>query len=108
MPRDNFFRVPWMNNVVDAVVHAAEDIGNNLNPHQANRQQGDRTNNAANFTNVQTSQQQQQQQQQQRSSDNQRAPPASARAIRQLPTIRVAPEDLVEQCNRECCICLEE
>lgn len=38
----------------------------------------------------------------------QRAPPASARAIRQLPTIRVAPEDLIDPNNRECCVCLEE
>lgn len=35
------------------------------------------------------------------------APPASARAIRQLPTICVKPEDLVDESNRECCICLE-
>ena len=100
MPRDNFFRVPWLDNVVDAVVSAAGDIGNNLNPNQRNRnrQPGGHTNNAtttATFTNNVPS-------------DNQRAPPASARAIRQLATIRVAPEDLVEQCNRECCICLEE
>ena len=37
----------------------------------------------------------------------QRTPPASARAIRQLPTILVTPEDLVDENNRECCICLE-
>lgn len=36
------------------------------------------------------------------------APPASDAAIRQLPTIRVAPEDLMDTANRECCICLEE
>eukprot|EP00934_Nitzschia_sp_Nitz4_P008036 Nitzschia sp. Nitz4//scaffold290_size23356//3169//5117//NITZ4_008486-RA/size23356-augustus-gene-0.33-mRNA-1//1//CDS//3329546087//8026//frame0 len=36
-----------------------------------------------------------------------RTPPASARAIRQLPTIVVTPEDLVDETNRECCICLE-
>mmetsp|Transcript_10781 Transcript_10781/g.26066 ORF Transcript_10781/g.26066 Transcript_10781/m.26066 type:complete len:580 (+) Transcript_10781:110-1849(+) len=35
------------------------------------------------------------------------APPASAKAIRQLPTICVSPEDLVDPNNRECCICLE-
>jgi len=35
-------------------------------------------------------------------------PPASSQAIRRLPTIRVAPEDLVDPCNRECCICLEK
>jgi len=38
----------------------------------------------------------------------QRNPPASKRAIRQLPTILVTSEDLVDPSNRECCICLEE
>ena len=37
-----------------------------------------------------------------------RAPPASQKAIRKLPTIKVAPEDLVDENNRECCICFEE
>mmetsp|Transcript_28240 Transcript_28240/g.41722 ORF Transcript_28240/g.41722 Transcript_28240/m.41722 type:complete len:578 (+) Transcript_28240:83-1816(+) len=35
-------------------------------------------------------------------------PPASAKALRQLPTVSVTPEDLVDESNRECCICLEE
>lgn len=35
-------------------------------------------------------------------------PSASIKAIRQLPMIRVAPEDLVDENNRECCICLED
>lgn len=39
---------------------------------------------------------------------SERAPPASMRAIRNIPTIQVAPEDLVDPNNRECCICLEE
>ena len=56
----------------------------------------------------QQQQQPQQQQPQQNPFSSQPAPPASARAIRQLPTIRVAPEDLVDPNNRECCICLEE
>ena len=34
-------------------------------------------------------------------------PPASKRAIRQLPIVKVTPEDLVDENNRECCICLE-
>ncbi len=34
-------------------------------------------------------------------------PPASCKAIRQLPTVIVTPEDLVDENNRECCICLE-
>lgn len=36
-----------------------------------------------------------------------KAPPASSRAIRQLPEIIVRPEDLVDENNRECCICLD-
>lgn len=36
------------------------------------------------------------------------APPASTKAIRQLPTVSVTPEDLVDENNRECCICFEE
>ena len=35
-------------------------------------------------------------------------PPASSAALRQLPTIMVTAEDLVEPSNRECCICFEE
>ena len=46
----------------------------------------------------------QQQQQPQRSGP----PPASTAALRQLPTILVTAEDLVEPSNRECCICFEE
>ena len=38
----------------------------------------------------------------------QKARPASMKAIKKLPTIRVAPEDLIDPNNRECCICLEE
>jgi len=34
-------------------------------------------------------------------------PPASKKALRQLPTVVVSPEDLVDDNNRECCICLE-
>lgn len=39
---------------------------------------------------------------------NKGAPPISRKALRQLPTVTVAPEDLVDENNRECCICLEE
>lgn len=35
-------------------------------------------------------------------------PPASETAVRRLPTIRVAPEDLVDESNRQCCICYGE
>jgi len=34
-------------------------------------------------------------------------PPASCKSIRQLPTVIVKPEDLVDENNRECCICFE-
>lgn len=36
-----------------------------------------------------------------------RTPPASAKAVRMLPFIKVAPEDLIDANNRECCVCLE-
>lgn len=39
---------------------------------------------------------------------NKGPPPASSKAIPQLPLVIVTPEDLVEKNNRECCICLEE
>lgn len=35
-------------------------------------------------------------------------PAASRRAVRMLPTVVVTAEDLVDEGNRECCICLEE
>ncbi|KAL7579728.1 hypothetical protein ACA910_021871 [Epithemia clementina (nom. ined.)] len=34
-------------------------------------------------------------------------PPASDRAIRDLPLIRIRTEDLVDPVNRECCVCLD-
>jgi len=52
-------------------------------------------------------QQPQQQPQQQQPPETVRPPPASARAIRQLPAVTVLPEDLVDENNRECCICFE-
>lgn len=48
--------------------------------------------------------QQQQQEQQQMSSA---PPPASDKAIRTLATVMVTPEDLVDENNRECCICFD-
>jgi len=37
------------------------------------------------------------------------APPSASRtAIRQLPTVMVSSEDLVDENNRECCICFDE
>lgn len=38
---------------------------------------------------------------------NRGPPPASGKALRQLPTVTVTAEDLVDENNRECCICLE-
>jgi hypothetical protein len=35
------------------------------------------------------------------------APPASARALADLPVVTVSPEDLVDPVNRECCVCLD-
>ena len=35
-------------------------------------------------------------------------PPASKKALRQIPTVLVTPDDLVDETNRECCICLDE
>mmetsp|Transcript_16433 Transcript_16433/g.24237 ORF Transcript_16433/g.24237 Transcript_16433/m.24237 type:complete len:442 (+) Transcript_16433:72-1397(+) len=40
--------------------------------------------------------------------EDQQPPPTSAKALRQLPTISVKPEDLMDENNRECCICLEK
>ena len=47
------------------------------------------------------------QQQQQQQGRSRGPPPASPRVMRSLPQIRVTPEDLVNENNRECCICLE-
>jgi hypothetical protein len=108
-----FPAMPWLNNAGNTFNTAVQDFVEGLvhPPEEAAGQRG--------FFPMHTQQQrqrhrqQQQQQQQRHNSDpqnggNQGAPPASRRAIRQLPTIRVSPEDLVEPSNRECCICLEE
>mmetsp|Transcript_26050 Transcript_26050/g.39430 ORF Transcript_26050/g.39430 Transcript_26050/m.39430 type:complete len:420 (+) Transcript_26050:154-1413(+) len=47
-------------------------------------------------------------QQQRNGAEDQQPPPTSAKVLRQLPTIRVKPEDLVDENNRTCCICLEK
>lgn len=49
----------------------------------------------------------QQQQQQEQQEMSRAPPPASEKAIRTLPTVTVAPEDLVDENNRECCICFD-
>jgi hypothetical protein len=98
--RSSFGNFPWLHNVRNAVdnvihefVHAAEDLTVNFEPPAAQAAQYDTTFPSRGGSSPPV---------------NQRAPPASDRAIRQLPTIRVAPEDLIEPSNRECCICLEE
>jgi hypothetical protein len=103
----SFGNVPWLNNVrnaVDNAVHeisnAADTFANNLQHgnRQTRRQRGGGNGNPAAH----------QQTAQEVPPSSRRTPVASQRAIRQIPTIRVAPEDLVEPSNRECCICLEE
>lgn len=36
------------------------------------------------------------------------APPASKRLLRNLPTVRVTSDDLIEETNKNCCICLDD
>jgi len=36
------------------------------------------------------------------------APPASKRILRNLPTVQVTQDDLIEETNKNCCICLED
>mmetsp|Transcript_28881 Transcript_28881/g.35121 ORF Transcript_28881/g.35121 Transcript_28881/m.35121 type:complete len:398 (-) Transcript_28881:326-1519(-) len=38
----------------------------------------------------------------------QKVPPVSRKALRQIPTVIVTPDDLADENNRECCICFEE
>ena len=57
---------------------------------------------------AQASQQASQQQQQHVDEPSRAPPPASTKAIRQLPLVSVTPSDLVDENNRECCICFDE
>jgi hypothetical protein len=98
--RSPFSNFPWLRNVrnsVDNVIHefshAAEDLTRNFELTAAQAARYDTTFPSPGGSSPPV---------------NQRAPPASDRAILQLPTIRVGPEDLIEPSNRECCICLEE
>ena len=106
----------WVNNlqtavgsVVNDIARAADDVVEGFR-------------NSQHPTNGGSQEQQQQQQQQQRfpfgfgtrpppphpqHPSNVRTPTASDRAVRQLPEILVKPEDLVDENNRECCICLD-
>ena len=97
----------WLNNVrntVDSALHgildAADDFAHNFQRPQQQQQRGGDFDGGFPF--------QQMPQQPSPPPESRRAPVASTRAIRQLPTIRVQPEDLVEPTNRECCVCLEE
>lgn len=102
-----FQNLPWLNNVqnvadavVDDIAHAAEGVAESFGFHRDRMQQQQQQQQWRN-------QARQQQQAAQHAVNPNRIPPASARAIRQLPTIAVAPEDLVDENNRECCICME-
>ena len=105
-----FSRLPLVQNIqaavdtaLHSVVNAAEEVASNFPFHPA-QQAG-----ANAFPNhFQFRRDVRQPEQQAAENHHGPAPPASARAIRQIPTILVAPEDLVEPCNRECCICLDE
>ena len=105
-----------MNNVRDRFDHVAHDVAQQFGGSPSTTGNNDHNTNTNNNNNNWASRffagfdpsHQQQQHEQQQQSNNQRAPPASTRALRQLPTIRVAPEDLIDPANRECCICLEE
>ena len=44
----------------------------------------------------------------QQRSENNAPPPASQKAMRQIPTVALCAEDLTDENNRECCICFEE
>ena len=36
------------------------------------------------------------------------APPASKRLLRNLPAVKVTADDLIEETNKNCCVCLED
>jgi hypothetical protein len=110
-----FPALPWLNNAGNTFNAAVQDFVGGLvhPPEEAAGQRGFFPRRTQQQQRQQQQQQEQHQQQQQhnfntQNGGNQGAPPASMRAIRKLPTIRVSPEDLVEPSNRECCICLEE
>ena len=94
-------------NVRNAFNNAARDVSQHFD-HNRRRQQRTRTSapSAPSAPSTQTHPNWQQPQEPPPSS--QRAPPASTKAIKQLPTILVAPEDLVDPNNRECCVCLDD
>ena len=107
----------WVNNLQTAVGSVVNDIARAADDVVEGFRNSQQPNNGGS-----QEQQQQQQQQQQRfpfgfgtrappphpqHPSNVRTPTASDRAVRQLPEILVKPEDLVDENNRECCICLD-
>ena len=46
--------------------------------------------------------------QQQQQQQPQQPPPTSRKQLRNLPTVRVTADDLIEESNKNCCICLED
>jgi len=87
-------------NIRNAFDNAAEDVSRRF----AGRRQRQRGNGSTRRTRTR----QHQPQQQAPPEPPQKAPPATAKAIKQLPTILVSPEDLIDPNNRECCICLDD
>jgi len=86
-------------NIRNAIDNATEDVSRRF----ARRRQRQRGNESTRQTRTR-----QQQPQQAPPGPPQQAPPATAKAIKQLPTILVSPEDLIDPANRECCVCLDD
>lgn len=103
----------WFRNVLNGIVHAAEDLsstfgaeddvlhGNHGRPTGGGRRRGGGRSYPGQRRGTPAAAPAP-------AAQPQRVPPASQKAVRQLPTIKVTPEDLVDPSNRECCICLEE
>jgi len=87
-------------NIRDTLINAAENVSQRFDQNRRRQQQG--------YRSASSTTQTRQRQPQEQFASTQPTPPASTKAIRQLPAIRVNPEDLVDPNNRECCICLDE
>lgn len=87
-------------NIRHAFNNATEDVSQRLDQNRWRRRGNQRS--ASSSTRSRSNQPQEP------PASTQRVPPASVKAIKQLPTIRVAPEDLVDPNNRECCVCLDD
>ena len=95
----------WRNLATQPAVNRASEVATDV-AHAAAAQLNEMFGSGGTFLPHQ--QQHHQSQQQQQSSGSGGPPPASLASLRQLPTISVTAEDLVEPSNRECCICFEE